>query len=452
VEELNCNINRQNGFGRIGLILGLPFILLVAAFMVYKLFLISDPVVTGIEALELLSADKTVTLHGENIKEIVINAYQDGKTIELLRDVPEYAEKTYTLQIKPKELKLADGPAVISIEASAGLLKKMSYELSAVIDTVPPALQVLKAPSLINQGSSGIAVLKAKGAVSVYIKLKDRTFPAFEVESDEDVDESAGERSTAGMEIMATYYAFFPAPFDIEEGSTFYAIAEDTAGNQKVNALSTRLQMKEYKVSKITIDDIFINTVISPLLNVTEISDPVDAFRTVNEDWRSASHNKILDIASTTEPHIMWEGRFLQLRNSKVMATYGDQREYEYDGAVVSKSVHLGYDLASYAHAPFEAANAGVVKYAGDLSIYGSTVILDHGFGLMTIYGHLSEIFVSEGDAVQRGDIMGKTGSSGLAGGDHLHFGVLVHGYEVSPLYWWDEKWINVNIENHLIY
>lgn len=444
--------NRQNGFGRIGLILGLPFILLVAAFLVYKMFLISDPVVTGLEALELLSADKTVSLHGENIKEIVITAYQGGKTIELLRDSPEYTEQTYTLEIKPKELKLEDGPAVISIEANAGLLKEISHVLSVTIDTVPPVLRVLKAPSLINQGSSGVAVLKAKGADSVYIKLGDRSFPAFEVELQEDIEEPAGEQNRAGVERMATYYVFFPAPFDIEAGSTFYAIAEDTAGNRNVNALSTRLQMKEYKVSTITIDDTFINQVISPLLNVTEISDPVGAFRTVNEDWRIASQNKIFDIARATEPDIMWEGRFLQLKNSKVMATYGDQREYVYDGEIVSKSVHLGYDLASHANAPFGAANTGVVKYAGDLNIYGSTVILDHGYGLMTIYGHLSEIFVEEGDVVQKGDIMGKTGSSGLAGGDHLHFGVLVHGYEVSPLYWWDAQWIKVNIATYLIH
>jgi murein DD-endopeptidase MepM/ murein hydrolase activator NlpD len=444
--------NREAGMGRIGLILGLPFIILILAFAVYKLFLIDDPEVNGIEALEVLSADKTVTITGTNIKNIKINIYKNGRTVELLNDAPEYSDQTYTLQIKPKDLKLEDGPAVISIEASAGLLKKISYEVSAVIDTVPPKLDVLRAPSLIEQGSAGVAVLRAKDADSVYIKLGDLNFKAYEVETEDDFDNSGEDTDRPRKALLPTYYAFFPAPHNIEEAGTYYAIAEDSAGNQKVKSLPTRMKLKEYRTSRITIDDTFINTVIAPLLNETDIADPAAAFKEVNEDWRRESHDKIMEIANDAEPKVMWEGRFLQMRNSKVMATYGDRREYIYDGNVISKSAHLGYDLASYANAPFQASNTGIVKYAGDLSIYGKTVIIDHGLGLMSIYGHLSEISVEEEEVVQKGDTIGRTGSSGLAGGDHLHFGVLVNGYEVSPLYWWDSRWLDANILNHLTY
>ena len=128
------------------------------------------------------------------------------------------------------------------------------------------------------------------------------------------------------------------------------------------------------------------------------------------------------------------------------MAIYGDKRTYIYKGKTISHSVHLGYDLASNAHSPVEAANSGIVRFAGDLSIYGNTVIIDHGMGLMSLYGHLSVINISEGQKVSKGDIIGKTGSTGLAGGDHLHFGILIDGYEVSPLFWWDPHWIKVNI------
>jgi murein DD-endopeptidase MepM/ murein hydrolase activator NlpD len=128
------------------------------------------------------------------------------------------------------------------------------------------------------------------------------------------------------------------------------------------------------------------------------------------------------------------------------MAVYGDERTYLYDDKEISRSVHLGFDLASFSNAPVEAANTGIVRFADDLSIYGNTVIIDHGLGLMSLYGHLSTIVVKEGQAIKKGDIIAKTGATGLAGGDHLHFGILIHGYEVSPLYWWDAKWIKTSV------
>lgn len=132
------------------------------------------------------------------------------------------------------------------------------------------------------------------------------------------------------------------------------------------------------------------------------------------------------------------------------MAIYGDRRTYLHNGAPISKSVHLGYDLASVEKAPVEAANNGIVRLAGDLSIYGNTVIIDHGLGFMSLYGHLSAIMVKEGQKVSKGEIIAKSGATGLAGGDHLHFGLLMHGYEVSPLYWWDQHWITVNVTDFM--
>jgi murein DD-endopeptidase MepM/ murein hydrolase activator NlpD len=205
-------------------------------------------------------------------------------------------------------------------------------------------------------------------------------------------------------------------------------------------------------VSSIEIDDSFIQSVVLPLLNRTDIEDPEEAFRTVNEKWRKKSIERLFEITRTTEPQVLWNGRFLQLKNSKVMATYGDKRKYLFKGKELSESIHLGYDLASYERAPVEAANSGIVRYADDLSIYGNTVIIDHGFGLMSLYGHLSELKVNQGDPVKKGEIIARSGSTGLAGGDHLHFGILVHGMEVSPLYWWDPKWIEINITDYLTY
>ena len=74
--------------------------------------------------------------------------------------------------------------------------------------------------------------------------------------------------------------------------------------------------------------------------------------------------------------------------------------------------------------------------------------MIDHGLGLYSLYGHCSELLVNEGDTVNAGDNIAKTGVSGLALGDHLHFGLVIQGVEVRPVEWFDQSWIRKNIDN----
>jgi len=438
----------MNGYSRIMMILVLPFIIVVLAYGAYNLFFIPDPVITGLEAFEFLPADETVTVRSENVTSIDISIYQGGEKVDLLVDKPALTETTYSLPVRPKELGLADGEAIVVVRAKSGFLKKIKHEIRSVIDSQPPTLEVLKAPVSLNEGSAGVTVLRASGADAVYVNLNDMRFRAFESVSPRDRDS----QPHPGQGDAKIYHVLFPAPFGIESSNAFYAVAEDIAGNKNIKALSTSLVPKTHRTSKITIDKSFVEKIVAPLLNTESISDHKSAFRTVNEELRGKNHNTIIEIARKSGDRPQWKGRFLQLKNSKVMATYGDERAYFLDGEEVSRSVHLGYDLASFANAPVEAANAGTVLFAGDLGIYGNTVILDHGLGLMSIYGHLSMMMVSDNQPVKKGEIIAKSGATGLAGGDHLHYGILVHGYEVSPLYWWDPKWINVNITEYLNY
>jgi murein DD-endopeptidase MepM/ murein hydrolase activator NlpD len=132
--------------------------------------------------------------------------------------------------------------------------------------------------------------------------------------------------------------------------------------------------------------------------------------------------------------------------NGKVMAAFADRRTYLYKGKVIDHQDHLGYDLAVTKQCPVPAANDGVVVYARYFGIYGNAILIDHGFGLMTIYGHLSSISVKEGQTVAKGDIIGRTGETGLAGGDHLHFSTILQGLPVNPIEWCDGHWIRDRI------
>jgi len=427
---------RGNGFSRIAFVTVLFLVIAIAGFLAYQFIFISQPVLKGTDGFTVLPAAKTIVLQGKHIKSLEVSVNQGDRKIELLKGTPGGVEKTYTLQIKPKDLALSDGIASIQVRAESGMFKKLSQDIKATIDTVPPALNIIKSPEVVSQGGAGFVVLMAKDTDSVFVKLEDRRFPAFRKPSEQSAQDGKA----------SYYYVFFPIPYDVKENALLYAVAQDAAGNQNVQAIRSTIKPVSYRLSSIAIDDKFIDTVAASLLNETSISDHASAFKKVNEDLRAKALEKLMDISKNTDPKILWNEAFLQLRNGQVMAVYGDKRTYQYKGNTISHSVHLGYDLASNAHAPVEAANSGIIRFAGDLSIYGNTVVIDHGMGLMSLYGHLSSISVSEGQPVSRGDIIGKTGATGLAGGDHLHFGMLLHGYEVSPLFWWDLHWIRVNV------
>ena len=172
----------------------------------------------------------------------------------------------------------------------------------------------------------------------------------------------------------------------------------------------------------------------------------VDTFLKVNRDVRKQNSAEIIRVTGKTENRKLWEGRFLRLPKSAPRAQFAERRTYKYKGRNIDKQVHLGIDLASIKQSPVSAANSGKVAFVGSLGIYGNAVIIDHGLGLFSLYAHLSSISRDEGQEVKRGDIIGRTGSSGLAGGDHLHFSMLVHNTFVNPVEWWDETWIKNNI------
>jgi murein DD-endopeptidase MepM/ murein hydrolase activator NlpD len=161
---------------------------------------------------------------------------------------------------------------------------------------------------------------------------------------------------------------------------------------------------------------------------------------------RQDNFKTIQSLVLKSEARQLWEDTFLRMKNASPMAMYGDRRTYVYGGKIVGESLHEGVDLASVQHAPIEAANHGIVAFAGPLGIYGSTAILDHGFGLFTLYAHLSTMDVKAGQAVKKGDVIGRSGMTGLAGGDHLHFSIIVGGRFVNPIEWWDPHWIADNV------
>ena len=206
---------------------------------------------------------------------------------------------------------------------------------------------------------------------------------------------------------------------------------------------------------RIRLSDAFMARVVPEILRrtpgVSDRGDLLENYLQVNRDLRQTNAEELVELAGSSTPGFLWTEPFLPFPNAQVMSSFADQRTYLYEGRPVDEQTHLGYDLAAVAQAPVPAANRGVVMLARYFGIYGNTVLIDHGMGLSSLYGHLSRIDVAEGDRVEKGGRLGLSGETGLAGGDHLHFAILVGETYVDPLEWWDREWVRTHIEVRLL-
>jgi murein DD-endopeptidase MepM/ murein hydrolase activator NlpD len=248
------------------------------------------------------------------------------------------------------------------------------------------------------------------------------------------------------------YVSLLAWPCD-EDSFSAKIIATDKAGNVSKERVRFYLKNKRYKVSKITLNNSFLDGKIADLTsefasNASSMT-KLEKFKFINEDERRKNENKIEEVTSKVPTKLISNFKilpFYPLRNAAAVASFGDHRFYKYKGNEVSQSLHLGLDLASIAGAKIRSSNSGVVVFAQENGIYGNNMIISHGLGLYSLYGHCSEFLVNPGENVQKNQAIAKTGKTGLALGDHLHFGILVQGIEVRPEEWMDPNWLKDNI------
>ncbi len=250
-----------------------------------------------------------------------------------------------------------------------------------------------------------------------------------------------------------TYACLFAMPY-YTDGKKFNPIlmAEDAAKNKRISTFWYHANTKKYRHDRINISTRFLSTKMPQFESeFPGIPSQVALFLKVNRELRVKNRAELHRVAKETSPTFLFEGKFLRLPNAATRAGFGDKRSYYHNGKKIDNQTHLGIDLASTRNAPVPAANNGrIVLAADDFGIYGNAVIIDHGLGLQTLYSHLSQIDVEPGDMVERGQIIGKTGATGMAGGDHLHYGVICSGIPVNPVEWWDAHWIKNNITSKL--
>ncbi len=351
-------------------------------------------------------------------------------------------EKLAKVAFVPIKNGFKDGPAVITVDASdyslRGFLKgnRTTVTREVIIDTTPPKINILHSERYINPGGSGIVIYSINDS---------ETKNGLQVNGDFNPGYLVGD----GRE--DTYIAFFGLRFDAENIDSSFVVATDPAGNTTRLPFSVIYKSSNFKHDDITVDDGFLENKIPEFQqHYPEMQGPlVQKYLYTNNEVRTLNNKKISEICFTSHPERLWRGKFLRMAGS-TRAGYADHRTYYHNHEEIDKQVHLGIDIASTRHADVKAAERGIVVFADYLGIYGNMVILDHGQGVFSLYSHLSQINVSPQETIDQGAVLGLTGNSGMAGGDHLHFSVLVNGIFVTPKEWWDQHWIDVTIDDPL--
>jgi murein DD-endopeptidase MepM/ murein hydrolase activator NlpD len=311
-------------------------------------------------------------------------------------------------------------------------------EITLSVRLSPPSLQVISTQIYVAQGGCEAVVYRVgESSVRDGVRAGSWWFPGYPLPGG-----GKGE-----------HFAFFAVPYDMNTPDA-RLVAADAAENEAELKLVDQFFPRKFKEDAVDLSDAFMSKVVPEIMAQTpELQDRgnlLDNYLEINTGLRQKNAEALKDLAKKSRQEFLWSRPFLSLQNGKVMAGFADYRTYTYKGKTVDHETHLGYDLAVTRHAPVPAANDGVVVHAAYFGIYGNSIVIDHGYGVMSLYGHLSLISVTPGQKVARGDIIGRTGETGLAGGDHLHFAVILDGLPVNPVEWWDGHWINDRIARKL--
>jgi hypothetical protein len=342
-----------------------------------------------------------------------------------------------TIAIKTiKDLK--EGPARLIVEAVSNDFRAATTTASCDVNVIlaPPRVTPDGLQHYVNQGGMELVTFTTGGSwTEAGVKVKDATFRSFPM--------PGGDPSHR--------FAMFAYPWDLDPGIVPMVFARNAAGAEAAAPFWFKLFPKKFRARDFPIDDALMQKLVNsvdPTGAIAPGKDLLTRFLYINGDLRRQNNRTLADLRFKTEEKILWHGPFIHW--GKEEADFADVRNYIYHGQKVDQQVHLGFDLSDTENSPVQAANDGRVVWAADLGIYGNCIVVDHGYALQSIYGHLREIDVKVGDMVAKGQKMGIAGQTGLAGGVHVHFSMQIDGVQINPREWWDEHWIKDRILSKL--
>lgn len=382
----------------------------------------------------------TVTDANSPIKSLMITVKRGDRLIPVVDKVFEGKEKEVTHEFSLESTGLKEGDIelkIIAVDKSFGGIgagNKAVVVKNIKIDSVPLKVNVTTRPPNVRKGGTGVlAFTTNKDVIKAGVTIDNYFFPAFRQKNN-------------------SYICFFAFPYNmsINDYKPLLFVQDSTGAISNTPVRLNPLDQK-FKQDSLNISQSFLRSKAEEFEAIVPgAMAEVERFKKINGPVRAACVAELLRIGKESTSSMKWSGVFLRLPKAASRAGFADKRTYMWGGEKIDEQTHLGFDLASTVNAPVPASNTGRVIYTAYLGIYGNLIVLDHGTGVQSLYSHLSKSLVTLGQEVKKGEIIAYTGKTGMAGGDHLHFGMMISGLEVTPLEWIDSKWIRDNITSRL--
>ncbi|MGQ9631175.1 MAG: peptidoglycan DD-metalloendopeptidase family protein [bacterium] len=290
--------------------------------------------------------------------------------------------------------RLGDGRHSLTIQAIDDSFRKNRSlrNFHFLSDNTPPKVEI-SMPAKIKQGDTlPLALLTSERLRSISANFANRKVRFF-------YDDGA-------------YRAYVPIPIRGETGiRPIKVLCEDEAGNESEIGGDISIKEADYGSADVDISD--------------------EELRILMEFDRQESE-KLAGILGVITSERFWRGRFDLPLQGMVVSPFGERRLYKH----FPGGYHSGVDIAGEEGDPVLASNSGRVAFVGYLKLRGNTVVIDHGWSVYTLYAHLSEFAAAVDDIVEKGDVIGRVGSTGISTGPHLHWELRVNGVSVRAMQW----------------
>ena len=396
---------------------------------------------------------------GAGLDEVVVRLRQKGRSYELLRrSLKGERQAGVEVQLPDEKVPLEEGSAMLEIKAFDRSFwsnaSEEKYEIA--VDFRKPEIEVLTTQHNAVAGGSQLIIYKAydENLTLSGVKAGKRTFEGFPAKG---LDPGFGD-------YPSVYAAIYAIPADEAAGEIKVKLfAEDLVGNASSRSFFNKIAPRRWREVSLDVKEGMLREQVGMLAEqnfeklraqaqeagaklerkgmITSAERLVEDFKLVNERLRRANDYQIQSLVAGKRSSRLWEGPFL-MQNGIVQLAYGTRITYRFAGEVIGSAFQQGYELrAARGDRGVVAANSGVVIFSDNIGVYGRALGVDHGFGLISIYGQLESVLVNVGEAVESGQLIAHAGRSGLARGPDVYFEMRVQGVPVDAREWWDKEW-----------
>lgn len=400
------------------------------------------------------------------LDQVVVQLEQSRKVVQVLKR--EYSrvqhKDTLTLQIDAKALGIRPGDVSITVRLFDKSLWSNSAKESVLVrvDYTAPKIELLSNQHNIVEGGVELVFYRLPEEPKVFsgVVVGPNIFPGFPAIT---LDE--GFATTPDV-----YFAFFAVPGDAaDQRPQVRLIARDEVGNTENVSVPFRVSPRKQGVTKVSMKREqalrVVDQTYQSYLRFRErlaghtaefyptVSDEelLERFQLLLDEFNPAVEREAKRLFSQPVQERFWKGSFGRPRGKPHTARFFWEIEWSVGELLLGRSKAKELWFQSASGREISAVNHGKVIYAGSLGTYGSTVILDHGFGLTTLYTHLSSLGCAEGDELRKGELIGLTGSSGLIPFSGSGFQLRLHGVPIRPEEWWDSSWLSEHVERKVL-